>query len=185
MNRSLGIVLLIIVTVIISGCSQKQVDNKLEILFFGNFPTTLEDSLKTVIDNQTENLTEDNLQIGLYPMSMEKIFIELTARNGDIYFVEQSYIHGLIDPLGLYPLDEVVDELHLDEFILSEFKGVHPKTNETHIYAVPIDNNSLLMRELGIEIGESEKFGAIIPAYSNKIEESIKILKKLATQSTP
>ena len=184
MNRFLRGVFFLSIILIMSGCSQEQEDNRLEILFFANLPTTLEEKLEMVIGDYTENTKEDYLQIELYPMSMEKLFIELTARSGDIYFVDQSYIHGIIDPLGLHELDEVVDELNIDGLILPEFKDVDPDTNETHIYAVPIDGNSLLMKELGIEKGEAESLGAIIPAYSDNIEESIKILKQLATQST-
>lgn len=182
MNRSLIGILWISIILIISGCGQKQDDNKLEIIFFANLPTTLEDRLEEIIGEHLENTSEDYLQIELYPLSMEKLFIEMTARNGDIYFIDQSHAHGIIDSLGLYALDEVVDELILNELILPEFKDVHPETNETHTYAVPIDGHSLLMRELGIEIGEAEKLVAIIPAYSDKIEESIKILKQLAAQ---
>lgn len=184
MNRCFGRFILIIIVpiVIMSGCSQKQDDDKMEILFFGNLPTTLKESLEIVIGDHMKNVAEDYLQIELYPMSMEKIFIELTARNGDIYFIEQSYIHGIIDPLGLYPLDEVVDELILDKFILPEYKGDHPDTNDTHVYAVPVNNDSLLMRELGMELEESETLVAIIPAYSDKIEDALKILKQLAIQ---
>lgn len=135
-----------------------------------------------IIGDNMENTAEDYLQIELYPLSMEKLFIEMTARNGDIYFIDQSQIPGIIDPIGLYALDEVVEELTLNELVLPEYKDVHPDTNETHVYAVPIDGNSLLMRELGYEIGGSQKLGAIIPAYSDNIEESIEILKQLATQ---
>lgn len=182
MNRSLKGIFWISIILIISGCSQTQDDNKLEIIFIANLPATLEERLEMIIYDSMENISEDHIQIELYPISMEKLFVEMTARNGDIYFIDQSHVHGIIDPIGLYALDEVVDELLLNELVLPEYKDVHPDTNETQIYAVPIDGNSLLMRELGIEIGGSEKLGAIIPAYSDNIEESIEILKQLAAQ---
>jgi len=182
MNWCLKGIFLTFIILFISGCSQKQDDNKLEILFFAKLPTTLEEPLKTIIGEHFENVEEYDLQIELYPMSMEKLFIELTARNGDIYFIDQSYIHGIIDPIGLYPLDELVEELTLNGLVQSEFKDIHPDTNEEHIYAVPINGKSLMMRELGIELENSEELGAIISSYSNKIEDAIEILKQLAAQ---
>jgi len=171
---------ILMLLIILIGCSGKIEEDKVEILFFTSFPTTLIEDFEIVIAQHLDELEQDDVQVEIYPMSMEKIFVELTARNGDIYFVDQEYVHGLIDPIGLESLDEIVDQLGIEEQILDEYKDINPDTDQLSSYAIPITRHSSMMREIGIKLLPSEELGAFVPGYIEKKDFIHKLLKELA-----
>ncbi len=171
---------ILLLLVMLIGCSGKVEQDKVEVLFFTGFPTTLIESFEQVIAQHLDELEQDDVQVEIYPMSMEKVFVELTARHGDIYFIDKEYVHGLIDPIGLVSLDEIVEQLGIEELILEEYKDINPDTDQLSSYAIPITRHSSIMREIGIELLPSEELGAFVPGYSEKKDFIHKLLKELA-----
>lgn len=175
-------ILLLIVSIALSGCQGGKEKNKITIFFFTNFPTTLTEEFEVVIASHLDELNEEDVQVEIYPMSMEKIFIELTAKMGNIYFIDKESVQWLIDPIGLEPLDEIVTELSLEDLVPDEYKDINPETNQLSSYAVPITRHSSIMDEIGIRLLESDELGAFVPSYIENKELTLKLLQHLSTQ---
>ena len=160
--------------VILSGCQDEDEDKKMKLLFFGDLPSTVSKDIEKIIVDGVEGRKAEDYQLNLFPMSHEKLMVELAVNNGDIYFLREDVVKGLIDPIAFQPLDELVNQETSSNVAFKEYQAVHPDTDETHTYAVPVSNDSLLMKKLGIQL--QTPLVAFIPAYSEKKEEAIKLL---------
>jgi len=164
---------LIFFVVIANGCTQKD-DDKMELLFFSSeLSSTLEDDIKSIVADGLKDSEKIKKQVEFYPVNIDKISIELVGRNGDIYFIEEETAINMIDGVSFYPLDKVAENSELS--VLDDYKAVNSDTGETHVYAIPIGNNSLLINKLGIKL--KSPLVALIPQYSENKEESIELLK--------
>lgn len=157
-----------------NGCSQKE--EQLNLLFFSELPTTVEDEVASFITKKIEK--ENKLQLEFYPFHHEKLTIELAGRNGDIFFVPQEDVKNLIDPVTFTILTEVINDTSF-EGVSEQFKGKHPDTGELQVYAIPVGNDSLLMKEIGMTL--QKPLAAFIPDYSEEKEEAIELLKYLVS----
>ncbi|WP_121613637.1 hypothetical protein [Mesobacillus foraminis] len=172
--KNVGLVLLVTLLVALAtGCSQNE--DKLNLLFFSELPTEVEDEAESVITKKTGE--EDKLQLEFYPFHHEKIAIELAGRNGDIFFVPQEDVKNMIDPIAFTALTEMADDQLMNGVPLEEFKGKDPDTGEWQVYAVPVGNESLLIKEIGMTL--QKPLAAFIPNYSEDKEEALELLKYL------
>ncbi|MRH42799.1 hypothetical protein GH741_08875 [Aquibacillus halophilus] len=164
-------IILVLFVMIASGCSSEE--DKTELFFFADFPTTITEDVKSILVEGIEGSTADDFEVSSLPMYHEKIYAELAGKHGDIYIIRQVAIEGIKDPIGFSKLDEIIDP----ELVTDEYKGVNPDTGDEHVYVVPIDNDSLLLRKLGVEL--DIQLAAFIPKFSDNQEESIRVLKYL------
>lgn len=167
---------LIIFVVIANGCAQKD-DDKMELLFFiSELPSTFEDDIEAIVADGLKDGKKIKSQVKLYPVNIDKISIELVGRNGDIYFIDEETAVHMVDGVSFYTLDKVAENLGVS--IPDDYKAVNSDTGETNVYAIPIENNSLLINKLGINL--KSPLVALIPKYSENKEESIELLKFLS-----
>ncbi|MBT2755763.1 hypothetical protein J7E71_07370 [Mesobacillus foraminis] len=172
--KNVGLVLLVtLLMALATGCSQNE--DKLNLLFFSELPTEVEDEVGSVITKKTGE--DDKLQLEFYPFHHEKITIELAGRNGDIFFVPQEDVKNMIDPIAFTALTEMADDQLMNGVPLEEFKGKDPDTGEWQVYAVPVGNESLLIKEIGMTL--QKPLAAFIPNYSEDKEEALELLKYL------
>ncbi|MDG5472394.1 hypothetical protein P6709_11625 [Jeotgalibacillus sp. ET6] len=172
--KHVGLVLmLVLLTAFSSGCSQS--NEKVQLLFFSEIPAGAEEEAQAIIEENTGEGTSSQLEF--YPYHYEKIVIELAGRNGDLFFVPLKDVKYLIDPVAFTPLTEVAEASSLEEGALEELKGTDPDTDELHVYAVPVDNDSSFIKEMGWTL--EEPLAAFIPAYSEEKEEALSLLKSL------
>lgn len=164
-------VLFILIIVLVTGCSEKE--NKTELFFFADLHTSLAEEVENTILEGVEGSTAEDYKIRFLPMYHEKIYAELAGKYGDIYFIEQGAIEGILDPVGFMPLDDIMEPGTVAE----EFKDIDPDSGETHTYVIPIENNSILLRELGVTL--DNPLAAFIPNFSDSKEESIELLNYL------
>lgn len=174
MKKALITLLLIILVNIASGCSQGE-DDKIKLLFFSSGLPSVDEKITSIVAEGVKDSEEEDFQLEIYPMSIDKISIELAAGNGDIYFIEQDSAKYMVDPVGFIPLDEIGESQSFS--IIEEYKGVHPETGELHVYAVPIENGSLLMKKLELEL--EKPLVAFVPKYSKHKQVSLELLKYL------
>lgn len=167
---------LIIFVVIANGCGQKD-DDKMNLLFFSSeLSPTLEDDIKSIVIDGLRDSEKEKVQVEFYPVNIDKISIELVARNGDIYFIEKDTAINMVDGVSFYPLDKVTENQM--ETVSDDYKSINPDTDETHVYAIPIDDNSLFMSKLGVKL--NSPLVAFIPKYSEDKEESVDLLDYLS-----
>lgn len=176
MKQILLSLLLIIFVVIANGCGQKD-DDKMELLFFSSeLSSSLEDDIKSIVIDGLKDSQKEKVQVEFYPVNIDKISIELVARNGDIYFIDKDTAINMVDGVSFHPLDKVIE--NQKNPVSDDYKAVNPDTDETHVYAIPIEDNSLFMSKLGVKL--NSPLVALIPKYSGNKEESIDLLDFLS-----
>lgn len=156
------------------GCSNEEGMNW---LFFSQIPSEAEADVAAIVNEVNTSDSADALTIQLISPAYERLINEIASHHGDILFIDESMLYpAVLDPEGLVPLDEIAGE----EFatLPSDYKAVHPDTGEEHVYVLPIENDSRLLSELGIET--TNKLLALIPIYSDYSKQSLEVLKKLA-----
>lgn len=171
MKKIYLLVLFILIVVLVAGCSEKE--NKTELFFFADVHTSLSNDVENIIIEGIEGSTAEDYKVSFFPMYHEKIYAELAGKFGDIYFIEQGAIEGIMDPVGFMPLDAIMDP----ETVNEEFKDIDPDTGETHTYVIPIEDDSRLLRELGFTL--DKPLAAFVPNFSDSKKESIELLKFL------
>ncbi|MCT2537035.1 hypothetical protein NC661_18325 [Aquibacillus koreensis] len=171
MKRFGLLVLLLSLVLLVAACSEEE--NKTEISFFADFPTTVSEQVESIVVEGIEGSTAEDFSIQFYPMYHEKIYAELAGKYGDIYIIRQGAIEGILDPVSFVPLDDVVPPDSLSD----EFTEPDPDTGEERTYVVPIENESRLLRELGVTL--DTPLAAFIPGFSDSQEESVELLKYL------
>lgn len=171
--------LLLLIFVTACGAKETKDDDTLNIMFLSEIPVSYEPHFVPYISEiieggnvaSNENL---NIDVQLFPVSHDKLTIEIVSRNMDIFIVDEALKYILLDPYGLHPLDPLRDEMtpsSYEEFIMTD-----EDTGEPHLYAVPLDNDSTLVQDLGIEL-PSNLIAVIVKSSSHK-EIGLHLLKE-------
>ncbi|WP_062048502.1 hypothetical protein [Bacillus sp. JCM 19034] len=130
------------------GCSQKE-PSSLTIMFFSDLPSALTNPLT----EYTANIYNDpsiETNIHMYLSSPEKLTVEMVAGEADIFVVEDWMYNIIFDPVILHPLDEIASK----EEVNHRFYGTNELTGDKHVYALEMNSNSNLFKELNIEYSE-------------------------------
>jgi hypothetical protein len=174
MKNGLRLLMMIIVIIMISGCSNKE--DKFEVFFFSDIPSSFSEGFGSVA-KEAVSVEDDQFELFMFPVTYERLVVEIAAHNGDIFFLKEELMSAVFAPEGLVPLEDVVSEDLIERD--DDYRAVHPETGDTHLYAVRIDNNSPLLE--GIEL--QDPLVAIIPIYTDKEELSLELLQYIMTQS--
>lgn len=157
----------------VSGCSQA--DDKITIFFFSELTPELENEVLSLVPDSVEN--KENVQLEFYPFYHEKLIVELAGKNGDVFFVPQGELTNLIDPVAFAELTETADQSHFSTDAVERFKREDPATGERNVYALPVEDQSLLGEKLNGQL--QEPLAVFIPDYAENKKESLEILSHL------
>ncbi|MDC3415933.1 hypothetical protein [Aquibacillus salsiterrae] len=170
------LVLLLLMIISVTGCSSQAGDDRVGLYFFADLPTTVSDDILSILEEGGIGQSE-TFELSILPMFHEKVYAELAAKNGDIYFIKQDSVKGIIDPIGFLPLDELVTDKTFSSTNSTDYQAVDPETKEERTYLIPVGNDSLLLRKLGLEL--NTPLAAFIPAYSENQDKALEILAYL------
>ncbi|MCT8137104.1 hypothetical protein H1D32_04725 [Anaerobacillus sp. CMMVII] len=165
-----------LVLILMTACGNKQAveeDKSLHVMFLSQIPSAYEQGVVNMI---SPILGEVELDLNLFPASHEKLAIEIVAKKVDLFIVDYSLRHIILDSYGLSPLDEFIDfipsSISYEEYILED-----DESGELHLYAVPLSNDSQLLQKLGLE--SSTPLLAVIVKHSPYQEIGKQILEQL------
>lgn len=167
---------------LLSACGND--NEEFEVLFFTEELNALIDdeergSLEQLIADRIPDIHEDQFNVTFHVAIPEKFFVEIAAHQGDLIFVDEGLIPAVINAEGLHSLNEVTSA-QLDENLSEPYRQLNPDTEEEEIYALPINNDTVLIQELGVEINDT--IAGFIPLYTNKEELAKEVIEYLANQ---
>ncbi|GAA0349014.1 hypothetical protein [Bacillus horti] len=190
MYKKLSYVLLLgILILLLASCGGRNGKaEQIDIMFLSEIPAQLERAMQEkMIQRSTQvlgNEFEKEIKVQMYPVSFEKVTIEIMAGDTDMYIVDQSLLPIVLDPYGLAPLNSLLQAEHseLDQQAVEDVldEGLEPfilideDTGERNLYAIPIHQDSWLIQEFGIE--PTEALAAVVIQRSQHIDEVIRIL---------
>ncbi|MDT8859784.1 hypothetical protein N0O92_06025 [Alkalihalobacillus sp. MEB130] len=170
--KVLGKMLLFVMCLLmIVGCNKNE--EKYKLLFFSEIPESAQEDIEAVV-KEAIDIEETGFELLMFPVTYERLVVEIAGHNGDILFLKEELMSAAYDPVGLIPLDEVLDQATFEQ-IPYEYKNVDKDTGETHVHALPLNNESPFLKRLGIEL--EEPLVAIIPIYSENKAFSIELLR--------
>lgn len=174
MGRLLKTLLYSLVTIVIlGGCSDQ--DEAVEWIFFSEITSDAGEE----VEEKFKDMEGDSFTMHFYAAVYERLIGEIASHNGDILFVEADMLTpATFDIEGLLPLNSAVEK---GKEIPEEYKGFDPDTGEKNIYALPIDENSVLLKHFGVSL--DKPLVALVPIYSEQHEVSIEALKQLSKLS--
>ncbi|MFA9456218.1 hypothetical protein ACERJO_05520 [Halalkalibacter sp. AB-rgal2] len=149
MKKALLFVLCIITSFHMGGCSSEEEAVTLDVMFFTDLPIDLAEAFTDYTESLYE-ASDVSTMTHMFLPSPEKLTVEMVAGEGDIYVVEDWMYHIIFDPVILHPLDEIAEIKEVDE----RFFGKNEITEEEHVYAIGLDQDSPLLMELGIEYSD-------------------------------
>ncbi|WP_035663876.1 hypothetical protein [Halalkalibacter akibai] len=170
MNRLLHVLIPIVFIVIISGCSNNE--DKTHVLFISSIPHTLAEEVEDVVSSAVQ--MHEDLRVQMHPMSYERLMVEIAVHNGEILFLDEQLMSAAYDPTGLVPLDEILND-EWESLIPDDYRAVDEKTGQTHVYAIPFNNDSSFLENLGVEL--ENPLVAIVPIYAENKAFSMELLQ--------
>ncbi|MED3647531.1 hypothetical protein P4475_12140 [Halalkalibacterium halodurans] len=133
------------------GAEGRGDDSSLNVMFISEVPVHYEENFGPYLDEilSDSGLDYESIEINveLFPVSHEKLTISIIEREVDIFIVDEGLRHILLDPYGLQPLDPLMERVtvDVDEFIIQD-----EATGEFHLYAIPLNNDSSLVKDMGL-----------------------------------
>ncbi|KHF40225.1 hypothetical protein [Halalkalibacter okhensis] len=165
------IIFLFTCLMMIIGCNSNEENYK--VLFFSDMPESVHENIETLV-NEAIDIERADLELLMFPVTYERLVVEIAGHNGDLLFLKEELMSAAYDPVGLIPLDEVIDQATFDQ-IPNDYKNVHEETGKTHVHALPINNESPFLKRLGVTL--DEPLVAIIPIYSENKAFSKELLR--------
>ncbi|WP_416151393.1 hypothetical protein ACM26V_10635 [Salipaludibacillus sp. HK11] len=164
---------------LLTSCfSDSNHDSKmLNVMILSEIPLSYQSDFGPYIADLISEVNEDNLEINveLSQVSHDKLTIEIVASEVDVFVLDESLKHVMLDPYGLHPLDSLIDSFpenaSYDEYIMSD----ENEENE-HLYAVPLDNDSTLVQDLGLLL-PSNLLAVVVKTSPHK-EIGVKLLEE-------
>ncbi len=178
MKKLYFMLITVLVLLLVSSCGTKTAENNnhVNVMFLSEIPQAFEESIAKLITTPTIEEANLDLNLVLYPASHEKLTIEIVAKQVDVFVVDYSLRHILLDPYGLTPLDQFV-ELLPNSSLIEEFTLEDDKNGDFHLYALPITNDSKFLEDLGLIV--PSPMLAVIVKHSDHPELAMEILEKL------
>ncbi|MBU9721778.1 hypothetical protein KS407_10070 [Bacillus alkalicola] len=151
--------------------------SQVNVMFLADVPPRYEDSFEPYFrEILGDDLVGDlafNTRIS--QVSHDMLTIAIVEREVDIFIVDEALMHVILDPYGLTPLDDLIDDLpdtpSYDEYIMQD-----EDTGKHHLYAIPLDNDSTLVQDMGLSF--SSNLMAVVVQTSPHKEIGIKLLKE-------
>ncbi|MBM7570305.1 hypothetical protein [Aquibacillus albus] len=171
-----------IVIILLSACGLQEIDKKgpFRVIILSDIPLRFDSDFDPYIleklAQEEEELEDDfDVRVDLFPISHEKLTIEILTKEVDVFIVDESLKHILLDPYGLHPLDRLKEKLPSE--LYKEYIMTDEESGESHLYAIPLKNDSRLLQDLGIEIPSS--LIAVVTSHSTYKERGIQLLEQL------
>ncbi|MFA9557082.1 hypothetical protein ACERII_07250 [Evansella sp. AB-rgal1] len=181
-NRFFLILLIVMLTTIyLAACDSNELknDNTLRIMFISDVPLRTQENFDPYISSIVSELGYDKedleISVQLFPISHDKLTIEIVLKEVDIFIVDDSLKNILLDPYGLHPLDSfrtLLSDSTFEQFIMND-----EDTGEPHLYAIPFDNDSKIIQDIGIQL--PTPLIGVVTKTSNQKELAVKILEEL------
>ncbi|QKS69744.1 hypothetical protein FLK61_23400 [Paenalkalicoccus suaedae] len=171
--------LFLIVTVffLVSGCSTDSEENYDIYVYTNGISDQIEEDTFRDLVQQLPHTLEEDVRVTFHIPLDEKFFVDVSAELGDLLIMDEHMIEQIMEPEGLAPLDDILPEsLDLEGTF---YEQILPESGSKHVFAVPLDANMYLLKELGIE--PDRPMAAAVPLYSVKTEDSILLLEQLLT----
>lgn len=154
---------MLFLVLVLTACQNKDSES-VEVFVYTNLP---QDSIIKGENPFIDNIPEGTkVSVKLFPGMLERVMIDIVAHSGDILIVEKEMLSAILDPVGLHPLDDMVEDI--DSALKAE-----DDNKVVRVYAVPV-STSLLDK-----IPDSAELVAVLPIYSKKSEEALSLLKSL------
>ncbi|RXJ02078.1 hypothetical protein DS745_08285 [Anaerobacillus alkaliphilus] len=178
MKKVIRMLFTLSVLLLITSCGFKtpEKNNNINVMFLSEIPKAYEESIVNLISTPAIDEANLDLNLVLYPASHEKLTIEIVAKQTDIFVVDYSLRHILLDPYGLTPLDQF-NELLPNNSLVEEFTLEDDASGQVHLYALPITNDSKFLEDLGLVV--PSPMLAVIVSHSDHPEIALEILEKL------
>ncbi|WP_223701491.1 hypothetical protein [Sutcliffiella deserti] len=151
----------------LTACQGKE--EGFQILVYADLPQESVLLGKNVLEDV--DLDEEEINIQLYPGMLERLMVDIVGHTGDILIIEKEMLPAILDPVGLEPLDTVVD---LKSFMDSSELKAQDENGDEHIYALPVSADLPIFNDLPIQ----SELVAVIPKYSSHREEALKIIEQ-------
>ncbi|WP_078553869.1 hypothetical protein [Bacillus alkalicellulosilyticus] len=162
---------------ILSACGgQSDVDENINIMLLSDIPSSFEERITEIVSNV---VTEDkglDIIVNAFPISHDKLTVEIVAKEVDIFIVEESLRHILLDSYGLTPLDQLKDDIPAN-VNYENYMLLDEETGDYRLYAVPLTNDSAFLYDLGIKLPTD--LLAVIVVHSQHQELGMELLKEL------
>ncbi|MBM7540705.1 hypothetical protein [Amphibacillus cookii] len=148
------------------GCSEQDVQHVL--LFTELDHISQEEVIEAWTNDRSLQTPVVDLNVEIIPPVYERLIMEIAAHNGDLLIIDTALLTPtILDPEGLVPLDEIVNQEQLTE----SFTAYHKVENTNHIYGI-----QLLTEDLIPSIKEPKEWVALIPIYVNDVNQSKQLL---------
>ncbi|MBU9712967.1 hypothetical protein [Evansella tamaricis] len=166
----------------LSACGTNSGGNQdpstLNVMILSEIPLNYQSSFNPYVEELISDVNNEDLDVNvsLFLVSHDKLAIEIVAREVDVFVLDESLKHIIMDPYGLHPLDELIDILPetppYEEYIMRD-----EETGSHHLYAVPLDNDSTFVRDLGVEL-PSNLIAVVVKTSPHK-EIGVHLIEKL------
>lgn len=170
------LMLLISLPLLLTACGNDE--KGYEVLIFTEeiSSETTEEEITEVLVEMLPHLSEENFSVIFHLAVADKFFMEAAAQHGDLMIADEYMLEAVMDPEGLVPLEESITA-NAGDIPADPYQQAHPDTGEMHYYAVPLNQEMRIFKEL--EISMEEPVSAFIPAYSEHQELSSQVLEKI------
>ncbi|OIJ14680.1 hypothetical protein BKP37_07915 [Anaerobacillus alkalilacustris] len=164
---------LFIILSVVVGCSGNKQEDHFQIYIFSELNDSFDGRVSTVLEEVIEDvIPRDEFELYLFPKVIEKIVIEIVSKGGDIFILEEDIVMAALDPVGVYPLDELMGISNVE--LVQEYMFFNEETGEMSVYAVPLTSESVLFKDIVNQL--PNRFVALIPHYSDEKERAIELL---------
>lgn len=146
--------IIIMMLVLLTACGNSNSHHDPEVFhvsFISSVPTTITDEMESYItDVLAEELPEGvSVNVNMFLPSHDRLTIEMIDRQADVIIVDEGLEQLMLDAYYLTPVDEFSDRL--DE-TLSPYTTLDERTNEEHLYLLPLRSNSAFRQAIGYEL---------------------------------
>ncbi|WP_017472013.1 hypothetical protein [Amphibacillus jilinensis] len=148
------------------GCAEHEVQHVL--LFTELDYSNQEQVIETWTNDRLIQTSKVDLNVEIIPPVYERLIMEIAAHNGDLLIIDTTLLTStILDPEGLVPLDEIVNQNQVTE----HFTAFHKIENKDYVYGI-----QLITEDLIPSIRETKEWVALVPIYANDVNQSKQLL---------
>lgn len=147
---------------LLTSCSSKP--EGIHVIMFSDMKADLQEKIKDAASGK-------GAEADIFPVLPEKLLVEITAQEGDLFIVPEEMFHTYDDPENFQLLDELSGEKRGPYTILDQ------ETREKADYAILIEKGEKRLN--GCSFRLNRNMVAFIPAYSEKTKEALELITQL------
>ncbi|WP_017472999.1 hypothetical protein [Amphibacillus jilinensis] len=157
----------LILTIFLAGCQGKGTDgnhdaNQFQIMFISSIPHTYQEPLQAYIEELLSDQLDQHISVNVVVTlpSYDKLTIEIFNKEVDMFVVDSWLDQVLIDPYGLIPLDDYVDQFD-DNARLDRFRRENQDGTAEHVYALPLSKETTFIQEIDLDLEDEWLVGVV------------------------